>query len=131
MIYSESKLAVADNSGAKLVKCVRILSCKNYDIGSVGSFLLARVVKKKHSKKIKKKVLYYGLITMIKQRIRRYDGTVIKFTDNRVLLFSNAYKFLGSRVYGPLMKEIRFNLHKNKKQKQKYLKVISYSNSII
>jgi large subunit ribosomal protein L14 len=131
MIYSESKLAVADNSGAKYIKCIRILSPKNYDVGTIGSILLARVVKKNHSKKIKKKVLYYGLIIMIKQQVSRYDGTTIKFSDNRVLLFSTAYKFLGSRVYGPLMKEIRLHLHKNKKEKQKYLKILSYSNSTL
>lgn len=131
MIYSESKLAVADNSGAKFVKCVRILSSKNHDVGRVGSILLTRVVKKNHSKKLKKKVLYYGLIIMIKQQVRRCDGTTIKFTDNRVLLFSNTYKFLGSRVYGPLMKEIRLHLHKNKKEKQKYLKIMTYANATI
>jgi len=68
---------------------------------------------------------------MIKQQICRSDGTIIKFSENRVLLFSNTYKFLGTRVYGPLMKEIRYYLHNNQKEKQKYFKVISYSNSII
>lgn len=131
MIYPNTQLLVADNSGAKCIKCIRVISKKNTDVGSVGSTLLIRVVKKKHSKKVKKKALYYGLITMVKQLVKRCDGTVIKFKENRILLFSNTYKFLGSRVYGPLMKEIRSQVYKNKKEKQKYLKIISYSTSII
>jgi large subunit ribosomal protein L14 len=131
MIYTDTQLTVTDNSGAKRVKSIRVISNKNRDIGIVGSTLLVRVVKKKHAKKIKKKLLYYGLITMIKQLVKRSDGTIIKFNENRILLFTSSYKFLGSRVYGPLMREIRFRIYFNKKEKQKYLKVISYFTSII
>lgn len=122
---------VADNSGGKYVKCIRIISSKIYLIGTVGDLLLTRVIKKKHSKKIKKKELYYGLITMVKQYVQRIDGTIVKFNDNRVVLFSNTNKFLGSRIYGPLMKEIRFYIHRSKKEKQKYLKIVSYASAII
>lgn len=131
MIHKETKLSVADNSGAILVKCIRIISSKNHKIGSVGSLLLVRIIKKNHSKKVKNKVLYYGLVIMVKQYLKRKDGTIMKFNDNRLLLFSNSYKFLGSRIYGPLMKEVHYHLSSNKKEKQKYLKVISYANSIL
>jgi len=67
VVYSESKLTVADNSGAKNVKCIRILSSKNGDVGNVGNLLLTKVVKKNHSKKIKKKNVILW--------INRYDKT--------------------------------------------------------
>jgi len=68
---------------------------------------------------------------MIKRHIVRSDGLILKFSDNRVLLFTHAHKFLGTRVYGPIIQEIQTNLHINKKDKQKYLKILSYSSSII
>jgi ribosomal protein L14 len=71
---------------------------------------------------------------MIKKWVRRHDGTYTKFEDNRVLLFSlnnQKSKFLGTRIYGAVMKELKFNIHRNKKYKQKYFKLLSYCNSII
>lgn len=131
MIRTESKLLVSDNSGAKTVKCIRVINSKNYNVGSIGDIILVRVVKKNHAKRVKKKLLYFGLIIMVKNSIIRQDGTVVKFNNNRVLLFSNSHKFLGSRIYSPLAKEIRSNLRIIKKEKQKYLKIFSYSLSLI
>jgi large subunit ribosomal protein L14 len=131
MIYPETKLTVADNSGAKYIKCIQVLNRQNYNVGSVGSVILLRVTKKNHSKKIKKKILYFGLVIMIKQYQTRNDGSVIKFTDNRVLLFSNAQKIIGSRIYSPIMVEVKTKLRTNKKEQQKYLKIFSYSTLLI
>ena len=93
--------------------------------------ILVRVTKKNHSKKIKKKVLYFGLVIMIKQYQIRRDGSFVKFTDNRILLFSNVQKIIGSRVYSPIMLEVKTQLFMSKKDQQKYLKVFSYSNVLI
>jgi len=131
MIYPETKLTVADNSGAKHIKCIQVLNRQNYNVGSVGSVILIRVTKKNHSKKIKKKILYFGLVIMIKQYQTRNDGSVIKFTDNRVLLFSNVQKIIGSRIYSPIMAEVKTKLRTNKKEQQKYLKIFSYSTLLI
>jgi len=131
MIYPETKLTVADNSGAKYIKCVQVLNRQNYNVGSVGSVILTRVTKKNHSKKIKKKILYFGLVIMVKQYQTRNDGSIVKFTDNRVLLFSNVQKIIGSRVYSPIMTEVKTKLRINKKEQQKYLKIFSYSTLLI
>lgn len=131
MIFPETKLTVADNSGAKYAKCIQILNRQNYNVGSVGSIILVRVIKKNHSKKIKKKILYFGLVIMIKQYQIRKDGSFVKFTDNRILLFSNVQKIIGSRVYSPIMLEVKTQLFMSKKDQQKYLKVFSYSNVLI
>lgn len=131
MIFPETKLTVADNSGAKHAKCIQILNRQNYNVGSVGNILLVRVVKKNHSRKIKKKTLYFGLVIMIKQYRTRKDGCILKFKDNRILLFSNVQKIIGSRIYSPIMMEVKTQLRMNKKEQQKYLKVFSYSTFII
>ena len=131
MIIPGTKLNVIDNSGAKLVKCIRVNQTKNHNVGIIGSVLLVHIIKRKHSRIIKKKDLYYGLVTMIQQDIIRKDGSVIKFYDNRILLFTVSHKFLGTRIYGVVLQEIQTNLKMNKKDKQKYLKVMSYSSSII
>jgi len=71
------------------------------------------------------------MIIMISQYIKRKDGTYIKFTKNRILLLSKNYKFLGSRVYGITLKELKFQILKDQNKKQRYFKILSYSNSII
>ena len=127
MIHCETKLRVGDNSGAKITKCIQILNKKNYNVGHIGSLILVRVLKKSHSKKIKKKIIYFGLIIMLKQYNIRKEGIILKFVENRVLLFSNAHKFIGTRIYSPIMKEIKTSFRINKKDQQKYYKIFSYS----
>lgn len=127
----ESKLKVVDNSGAKTAKCIRICVSGIKKVGSVGDLILVTITKRKHQKKIKKKIIYYGLIIAVSSYIMRYDGVFIKFTQNRVLIFSKNYKFLGTRIYGPIMKEIKIQIYKDIIKKQKFSKLISYSNSII
>lgn len=131
MIYKESKLNVIDNSGVISVKCIRVLNSKAKTVGKVGNLILARIYIKNIDSLLKQKTLYYGLIIMIKQNIIRKDGIVIKFNNNCVLLFSNAYKFLGSRVFGVIMKEIFFFSTGSKKEKQKFLKILSLCDSVI
>jgi len=134
MIFVSTKLGVADNSGAKIAKCIKIYGLGFKKIGHVGDLLLLTIKKAISKNKIKKKTIYHGLIVMVKQYNYRKDGSIVKFNGNRVLLFmsnDSNIKFLGSRVYGPLMKEIKFQIHKNKKEKQKYFKVLSYSKSTI
>lgn len=127
----ESKLKVVDNSGAKIAKCIRVCVSGIKKVGSVGDLILVTITKRKHQKKIKKKMIYYGLIVTVNRQIRRYDGIFVKFTQNRVLIFSKNYKFLGTRVYGPIMREIKIQIYADITKKQKFLKLISYSNSII
>jgi large subunit ribosomal protein L14 len=129
MIFTETKLTISDNSGITNTKCIRIINSSKK--ATIGSIILMRAIKKNHSRRTKKKALYFGLIIMVKQYYKRYDGIIIKFTDNRSILFSKAIKFIGSRIYGPMMKEIKSKLQINIKQQQKYLKVLSYSKMLI
>jgi len=131
MIKIESKLKVADNSGAKIVKCIKVYYSNNKNIGYVGSLILVSILKRKHQKKIKKKMIYYGLIISSNAYIKRVDGIFVKFTENRVLIFSKNNKFLGTRIYGPISKEIKIQIYNDINKKQKFFKLISYAKSII
>ena len=131
MINIQTKLHIVDNSGGILGRCIKIINSAKNTTGFIGSLILITIIKKKKKKKFKKRNVYYGLIIMISQYIKRKDGTFIKFNDNRVLLLSKNYKFLGSRVYGVNLKELKFQILKNQNKKQKYFKLLSYSNSII
>ena len=131
MINIKTKLHIVDNSGGILGKCIKILNAAKNKTGFIGSLILITIVKKKKKKKFKKRNIYYGLVIMISQYIKRKDGTFIKCYENRVLLLSKNFKFLGSRIYGVNLKELKFQILKDQYKKQKYFKLLSYSNSII
>jgi large subunit ribosomal protein L14 len=131
MITLESIIHVADNSGARTVKCIKICSSGTKRFGYVGQLILATLKKKFNKQKVKKKTIYYGILISTKYQTLRKDGSVIKFSLNRALLFSKNYKFLGTRIYGSIMKEVKFQIFNDKKEKQRYLKTISYCKSVI
>jgi large subunit ribosomal protein L14 len=131
MINLKTKLRIADNSGGIIGKCIKILNSTKKSTRSIGSLILITIVKKKKRKQLKKRNIYYGLVIMVCNHIKRKDGTYVKFTENRVLLLSKNYKFLGSRIYGINLKELKYQIMKDQNKKQKYLKLLSYSNSII
>lgn len=116
-------MKVADNSGAKYVKCVNTgfgfkkRSSKVSDLITVSISKLA-----KGQTAIKKKKKYLALILGTKKKVNRKNGIFVKWSTNRVLLFSDQRKFLGSRVYGPICKEVRKG-----KKKIRYRSIISYS----
>jgi large subunit ribosomal protein L14 len=131
MLQKETKLRPYDNAGIRLVKCIRVLG-KSKNFGFVGDLLAVVIQKFKAKKKLKKKKIYYGLIISMKVSLYRKDGIIIKSDYNRiVLLAAENLKFLGTRIYGPIYKEIINITDKKKKKTQKYAKVVSYARGII
>jgi len=131
MIQVESQLKVVDNSGAKWAKCVLIKKKGKYPIATVGMFVLVTVKKFSHRKKVNKKTMYIGLIVSVNFWISRLDGTFIKFFSNRLLLFNKQFKFLGTRIYGSISKELKVASLNEKKNKTYFQKIFSYSSNII
>jgi large subunit ribosomal protein L14 len=131
MLQKESKLNPCDNSGVRLVKCIRVLG-KSKRFGYVGDLLSVIIREFKLKKKLLKKKIYYGLIISMKVPLYRKDGIIIKSDVNRlVLLSSETLQFLGTRIYGPIYKEIVIITDKKKKKTQKFAKVVSYAGSVI
>ena len=121
MIYKETVLKNADNSGVIWSKCIQIIGNCNKNTARLGDKVLISVFRSNKKQKNKKKK-YFGLIIAVKSFTKRGDGTYIKFFKNKLLLLSDQLKFLGTRVYGPIPKEIRVgNLE------TLYKKIISYS----
>jgi large subunit ribosomal protein L14 len=131
MLQKESKLRPSDNSGVRWVKCLRVIG-KSKTFGYVGELLAVVIQKFKLKKKLIKKKIYYGLIISMKTPIYRKDGIILKSSFNRiVLLSSDSLQFLGTRIYGPIYKEIVNITDKKKKKTQKFAKIISYAKGII
>jgi len=118
MIIKESVIYSADNSGAKFLKCIDVLN-KSNAVASIGDILLVSVKHFIHRKKLKKKNIYFGLLVTTKQPTYRIDGFIIKFCTNRILVFSKQFKFLGTRIYGGVSKDIRIKLHSGVLDKKK------------
>ena len=107
MIIKGSYLIVSDNSGAKKAQCIHVLGNFRRRYARIGNTILVTVKKVKHLKKIRKKQVYKALIISTARRFQRPKGQTLKCNKNRVLLLSHQNKFLGTRVYGPLCREIR------------------------
>lgn len=131
MIYIESELKVVDNSGGKWAKCILIKKKGNKTWATIGTLILVTLKKFSHRKKVNKRIIYIGLIVGINFWISRLDGTFIRFFSNRILLFNKQFKFLGTRIYGGILKELKFMSLTEKKQKKNFQKIFSYSSSII
>ena len=129
MIKIGTKLNVIDNSGAKLAKCIKLMGKQKISI--VGNLILITLLKFSRSKKVKKRTVYLGLIVATSYWTTRLDGFFIKFFSNRVLVLNKNFKFLGSRVYGGILKEIKIKTLKDKNYHKFFEKIISYSSLIV
>ena len=107
MIYIGSILNVCDNSGVKKVKCIKILRKSARKSGKVGDILIVVIKSIKKLKKIKKKDIYKALLVRSKKKIVRSDGTCIFFGDNAVVLLNNKLVPIGTRIFGPVARELR------------------------
>jgi large subunit ribosomal protein L14 len=131
MVSIKTKLKVADNSGAQICQCIRIYGGSIRRRAVLGDRILLTIKKFKHTKRIKRKKetekkVYFGLIVATKLKTKRKDGHYIKYDSNKVLMFNFENKFLGTRIYSPLCKELRGG-----KNEVKYKQIITYSRTII
>lgn len=101
-----------------------------YSIASIGILILVSLKKFSNKKKVNKRKVYIGLIVGMSYWLTRVDGIYVKLFSNRILLFSKQLKFLGTRVYGILLKEIKVKSFTNKNKKY-FKKIFSYSSGII
>ncbi|MBQ0088792.1 MAG: 50S ribosomal protein L14 [Prevotellaceae bacterium] len=107
MIQTESRLVVADNSGAREALCVKVLGGTKKRYASVGDVIVVSVKNVIPSSEIKKGTVSKALIVRTKKEIRRADGSYIRFDDNACVLLTNANELRGSRIFGPVARELR------------------------
>ncbi len=106
MIQQESRLKVADNSGAKEVLCIRVLGGSKRRYASVGDKIVVSV-KEASPGGIKKGSVSKAVVVRTKKEIRRKDGSYIRFDDNAVVLLNNQDEPRGTRIFGPVARELR------------------------
>jgi large subunit ribosomal protein L14 len=108
MIHKQAKLKIVDNSGAKLVKVFHLFGYSStQNCSKAGDLVLASVVRFKANKKVEKKQLCKVLVSTTKKSVYRKNGNFIKFDENRGIIVVDSKKILGTRIFGPLLKEIR------------------------
>lgn len=106
MIQQESRLRVADNSGAKEVLCIRVLGGSKRRYASIGDTIVV-TVKDSSPGGIKKGTVSKAVVVRTKKEIRRKDGSYIRFDDNAVVLLNNQDEPRGTRIFGPVARELR------------------------
>ena len=107
MIQTESRLTVADNSGAKEALCIRVLGGTGRRYATVGDVIVVTVKSVIPSSDVKKGAVSKAIVVRTKKEIRRADGSYIRFDDNACVLLNNAGEIRGSRIFGPVARELR------------------------
>ena len=109
MIQQESRLKVADNSGAREVLCIRVLGGTKKRYASVGDKIVASVKNALPSGNVKKGQVVKAVVVRAKKEIRRPDGSYIRFSDNACVIIDENNQMKGTRVFGPVARELREN----------------------
>lgn len=107
MIFNGTILNVCDNSGVKWVQCIKVLGGKPKTFGKPGDIIVVSIKTAKTLSKIKKKDIYKAIIVRVKKKICREDGSSISFSQNSAVLLNVKGSPIGSRVFGPVAKELR------------------------
>ena len=107
MIQQESRLSVADNSGAKEVLCIKVLGGSKRRYATVGDIIVVTVKDASPGGQAKKGMISKAVIVRTKKEIRRPDGSYIRFDDNAVVLLSAVEEPRGTRIFGPVARELR------------------------
>ncbi|MBP8849561.1 MAG: 50S ribosomal protein L14 [Breznakibacter sp.] len=121
MIQQESRLLVADNSGAKEVLCIRVLGGTGKRYASIGDRIVVSIKSAIPSGDMKKGTVSKAVVVRTKKEIRRADGSYIRFDDNACVLLNNAGEIRGTRIFGPVARELRDG----------YMKVVSLAPEVL
>ncbi len=122
MIQQESRLSVADNSGAKEVLCIRVLGGTRKHYASIGDKIVVTVKDAIPSGNIKKGTVTKAVVVRTRKEVRRNDGSYIRFDDNAVVLLTASEELRGTRIFGPVARELR---------EKQYLKIVSLAPEVL
>jgi large subunit ribosomal protein L14 len=107
MIQQETRCVVADNSGAKEVLCIRVLGGTRKHYATLGDTIVVSVKSATPGADVKKGSVSKAIVVRTKKEVRRNDGSYIRFDDNAVVLLNNAGEMRGTRIFGPVARELR------------------------
>ena len=122
MIQEESYLKVADNTGAKEIKCIRVLGGSKRKYASVGDVIVASVRKCAPASSVKKGDVVKAVVVRTTKAVRRADGTYVRFDENADVLIKDDHNPVGTRIFGPVARELR---------DKDYMKILSLAPEVI
>ncbi len=122
MIQQESRLSVADNSGAKEVLCIRVLGGTKRRYAGIGDKIIVTVKDAIPSGNVKKGAVSKAVVVRTKRHVRRPDGSYIKFDDNAVVLLTANEEMRGTRIFGPVARELR---------EKQFMKIVSLAPEVL
>ena len=122
MIQCETYLKVADNTGAKEIKCIRVLGGSTRKFGNIGDVIVASVRKAQPGGTVKKGEVVKAVIVRSAKGVRRNDGTYVRFDDNAAVLIKDDKNPRGTRIFGPVARELR---------DKDYMKILSLAPEVI
>ena len=122
MIQQESFLKVADNTGAKEIKCIRVLGGSGRKYGNIGDIIVASVRKAAPGGQVKKGEVVKAVIVRSAKGVRRNDGTYVRFDENAAVLIKDDKNPSGTRIFGPVARELR---------DKDYMKILSLAPEVV
>ncbi|SMC26132.1 LSU ribosomal protein L14P [Desulfacinum hydrothermale DSM 13146] len=122
MIQAETQLTAADNSGAKRLYCIKVLGGSRKRYATVGDIIVVSVKEAIPNSKVKKGDVLKAVVVRTKKEVRRPDGTYIKFDDNSAVLINAAREPIGTRIFGPVARELRA---------KQFMKIISLAPEVL
>ena len=122
MIQAETRLTAADNSGAKILYCIKVLGGSRRRYASIGDIIVVSVKEAIPNAKVKKGDVLKAVVVRTKKEIRRPDGSYIRFDDNSAVLISANLEPIGTRIFGPVARELRA---------KKFMKIISLAPEVL
>ena len=122
MIQSESYLKVADNTGAKEIKCIRVLGGSKRKTGNIGDIIVASVRKATPGGTVKKGEVVKAVIVRTKRGVRREDGSYVRFDENAAVIIKDDKNPRGTRIFGPVARELR---------ERDFMKILSLAPEVI
>jgi large subunit ribosomal protein L14 len=122
MIQSETRLTVADNSGARVVYCIKVLGGSRRRYASLGDIIIVSVKDAIPNAKVKKGDVHKAVVVRTSKEVKRPDGSLIRFDDNSAVLINNQREPLGTRIFGPVARELRA---------KRFMKIVSLAPEVI
>ena len=122
MIQSETRLTVADNSGARVLYCIKVLGGSRRRYASIGDIIVVAVKDAIPNAKVKKGDVHKAVVVRTSKEIRRPDGSFIRFDDNSAVLINNQREPLGTRIFGPVARELRA---------KRFMKIVSLAPEVL
>ncbi len=122
MIQMQSRLAVADNSGAKEVQCIKVLGGSKRRYAGIGDVIKVSVKEAIPRGRVKKGDVYNAVVVRTKKGVRRPDGSVVRFDTNAAVLLNNQLQPIGTRIFGPVTRELRT---------ENFMKIISLAPEVL